>query len=303
MFTTDAHCDTLSNIAVWGEKPETCAVTPEKLRAGNVCLQTYAMFAGTDKSPGTLEWRGKVMLAAAEKLLVPILRGKLPEPPPETPHAILSIEGGELFFGDIARFESYADQGVKLAALTWNYENEIGYPAMGGTQNGLKPFGKALLRAMDARGVMADTSHLNEAGFFDVAENARLPMVASHSNLRALCDVPRNLTKAQVKTIIDKQGFIGINFYADFLAKDRAATLEDVYRHMEGILELGGEKALGFGSDFDGIERWPEGLSDPSCLPALIEGMLRRNWAEELVKDIAGMNFWNTLKRAEAACA
>ena len=189
-----------------------------------------------------------------------------------------------------------------MIALTWNFENEIGYPAKNGPEGGLKPFGLSLVREMNRKGVLCDVSHLNEAGFWDVIEHSTLPPVASHSNARALCEHTRNLTEAQIRAVIEKKGYIGVNFYSAFLANGRAATLEDVYRHVDAILQLGGEDVVGFGSDFDGIDAWPEGLANPADFPALLNFLAARGgYAPEVLEKIAGGNLFRVLKAAEAA--
>lgn len=297
MFVADAHCDTLYEIGICHTAPERCAITPERLRAGGVGLQTFALFAGKHGTQGTAYQDGLDMLSAIPRLGVPVLTGELPETPPDAPTGIVSCEGGEMFEGSIERFHEFmARVRLRMVALTWNFENEIGYPAVGGEKKGLKPFGFELLRAMDASGVRADVSHLNEAGFWDLMEKARLSPIASHSNCRWLCDVPRNLTKEQVRAIIDRNGFIGINFYSRFLRTDGSAGLDDAVRHIDAICEMGGEHALGFGSDFDGIEAWPEGLGDPTGFPALLDALRRRGYGEQTLRDIAGLNLWRILK-------
>ena len=202
--------------------------------------------------------------------------------------------------GSIERFHEFMEMArLRMIALTWNFENEIGHPAAEGPKGGLKPFGFELVRAMDAAGVRADVSHLNEAGFWDLMERAALSPIASHSNCRWLCDVPRNLTRDQVKAIIERRGFIGINFYADFLKKDGAPTLDDVVRHIDAICEMGGEGVLGFGSDFDGIEAWPDGLASPADFPNLLDALRRRGYPETVIEGIAGRNLWRVLKEIE----
>ena len=301
MFTADTHCDTLSAIAVWGRPFDECAVTIERMKAGNVGLQTFAMFAGPKGPAGTPYADGKKMIAAAHTLGVPIF-DVLPDDPPDYPAGVLSIEGGEILEGRLDRLAEFDDDiHLRLIALTWNHENEIAHPAAKGPEGGLKPFGFELLREMDRRGILADVSHLNEAGFWDLIEHAKLPIVASHSNCRWLCDVPRNLKKEQVQAIIDCHGFIGINFYSAFLVNEGEATLDDVLQHIDAICEMGGEDILGFGSDFDGIERWPEGLANPADFPNLIELLRKHGYTEAQLEKIAGMNYWNLLKRAEAA--
>lgn len=300
MFTADAHCDTLYNIAINHYAPEDCTVTPERLRRGNVGLQTFAMFTSLRRPDPYAD--GLAMKELYKRLPLSLLERKLPDCPPETPSAVLSSEGGEVFRGSIDLLREFDDDvHLRLIALTWNFENEIGFPAKLNATDGLKPFGFELLQEMDARGIAADVSHLNEAGFWDVIHHAKVAPLASHSNCRWLCDVPRNLRREQVKALIERGGFIGVNFYGEFLASGRAATLEDVLRNIDEICSMGGENAVGFGSDFDGIDVWPEGLGNPSDFPALLELLRRHGYSQAQLEKIAGLNYWNYLKQAEAS--
>ena len=300
MFTTDAHCDTLYSIAINNNAPEACTVTPQRLRAGGVGLQTFAMFTSLRRPDPYAD--GMAMKECYKRLPLPRLDGRLPDCPPDEPSAVLSCEGGEMFRGSIDCLRAFDDDvHIRLIALTWNYENEIGMPAKLDSTTGLKPFGFELLKEMDARGIAADVSHLNEAGFWNVIDRAQVAPLASHSNCRWLCDHFRNLTKDQVKALIERKGFIGVNFYSDFLARDREATLGDVLRHIDAVCEMGGEDIIGFGSDFDGIETWPEGLANPADFPALIERLRSHGYSQAQLEKIAGLNYWNYLKKAEAA--
>ncbi len=300
MFVADAHCDTLYSIAIHNNRPEDCVVTRDRLAAGGVGLQTFALFAGRNGPQGTPYADGLAMLDAADRVGVEIVTGDLPDAPPQAPMGIYSCEGGEMLEGSLARLEEFQRRArLRMIALTWNFENEIGHPAKAGPKPGLKPFGFELLKAMDARGILPDVSHLNEAGFWDVCEHSALPPIASHSDCRWLCDVPRNLYKEQVRAIVERGGFIGVNFYSCFLNESGTSTLDDVVRHIDALMELGAEHVLGFGSDFDGIEVWPEGLGDPTGFPALLEALRQRGYGEQTLADIAGLNLWNLLKRAE----
>lgn len=301
MFIADAHCDTLYKLAVDQIPLEACMVTPRRMQAGGVGLQTLAMFAGGKGCAGTPYADAVRMMEAAKALPFQVFTGRLPDEPPKEPAGVLSIEGGEVLEGSIQRLEEFYHAGrIRMIALTWNNENEIAHPAAQNDEEGLKPFGFELLREMDRRGILADVSHLNLRGFWDVVEHAQLPPVASHSNLRTLCDHRRNLYQDQVKAIIERGGFIGINFYSDFLTQGRPAVLEDVWRHIDGIAQLGGVQVLGFGSDFDGIDAWPEGLASPADFPSLIELMRKHGYPEQAIADIAGLNLWRLMKRAEA---
>lgn len=297
----DAHCDTLSHL-VSGGTLENATVTPERLAAGGVSLQVFALFATYGRGIEPYE-KARRMLSAAGEFSVPVLTGALPAALPDAPTGVFSIEGGEILQGSLERFAEFdAAARVRMIALTWNFENEIGHPAKNGPEGGLKPFGLSLVREMNRKGVLCDVSHLNEAGFWDVIEHSTLPPVASHSNARALCEHTRNLTEAQIRAVIEKKGYIGVNFYSAFLANGRAATLEDVYRHVDAILQLGGEDVVGFGSDFDGIDAWPEGLANPADFPALLNFLAARGgYAPEVLEKIAGGNLFRVLKAAEAA--
>ena len=297
----DAHCDTLSHL-VSGGTLENATITPERLAAGGVSLQVFALFATYGRGIEPYE-KARRMLSAAGEFPVPVLTGALPAALPDAPTGVFSIEGGEILQGSLERFAEFdAAARVRMIALTWNFENEIGHPAKNGPEGGLKPFGLSLVREMNRKGVLCDVSHLNEAGFWDVIEHSTLPPVASHSNARALCEHTRNLTEAQIRAVIEKKGYIGVNFYSASLANGRAATLEDVYRHVDAILQLGGEDVVGFGSDFDGIDAWPEGLANPADFPALLNFLAARGgYAPEVLEKIAGGNLFRVLKAAEAA--
>ena len=299
MFICDAHCDTLYESGIVGTAPENCCVTLDRLKAGGVGLQTFAMFTSKRRPDPYAD--GLAMKEVYKRLPVSHLDGALPENPPQELSCVLSAEGGEMFRGSIeALREIDGDVHLRLIALTWNFENEIGTPAKLAAEPGLKPFGFELLQEMDRRGICADVSHLNEAGFWDVVNYAKVPPVASHSNCRWLCDVPRNLHRDQVEAMIGRGGFIGINFYSEFLAKGRDATLDDVLRHIDGICEMGGEDIVGFGSDFDGIDVWPEGLASPADFPALLDLLARHGYTQAQIEKIAGLNYWRVLKAAEA---
>ena len=301
MFVADAHCDTLYSIAVQNNEPEKCMITAERLAKGGVGLQTFALFAGGQNTVKHARQNGLDMLAAKEKVGVPLFLGDLPDAPPETPHGVISIEGGEMIEGSLERLHEFDEAArVRMIALTWNFENQIGFPAKGGSKEGLKPFGIELLHEMDRLGILPDCSHLNEAGFWDICEHASLPPIASHSNLKKLCGHSRNLTDEQVKAVIEKGGFIGINFYSCFLKDNGGATLDDVLRHIDGIAQLGGIDVLGFGSDFDGIDEWPEGLGDPTGFPPLLELLEKHGYSREDIAKIAGINLWKVMKKAEA---
>ena len=182
--------------------------------------------------------------------------------------AITAVEGGSPFAEKDAVYIAI-EYGVKLITLTWNGENELGYGCQSCSDSGLKECGKALVRSMRDNNIVADVSHLNRAGFYDViSSGARV--IASHSNSEKVLlktrkdstdkffSCRRSLNDEQIKLLIECGGLIGINFCKSFLGDDGDDGFEAVYRHMSHILDLGGENVLAIGSDFDGCDINPE---------------------------------------------
>ncbi len=300
MFIADTHCDTLYSMLfeAWSEG---FMASREKLQEGKVNLQTFALFAGARQFKDTPYENARRMIEASKTLNIPFITGALPENPPETLYGVYSIEGGEVLEGKTERLHELDDElRLRMIALTWNYENQIGTPAKIDNTTGLKKFGFELLKEMDARGIYADVSHLNERGFWDVCENMSLPPIASHSNCKALCGSYRNLKDDQIEAIIEKGGYIGINFYPHFL-KDGGedTTVEDVIRHIDHIAEKGGVRVIGLGSDFDGIEVQPRGMETAACMYTIADSLKKHGYSDENVEGIMGMNLWRLLKKGD----
>ena len=172
--------------------------------------------------------------------------------------AMLTVEDAACVDGKLERLHIMYDRGVRIIALTWNYENCIGFPNSPNPAlhaKGLKEFGFEMLEEMGRLGMLADVSHLSEGGFWDVARENKKPFIASHSCARALCDHSRNLTDEQLRALGDRGGVCGVNFYSRFLRPDADYTSnEDILRHMEYIANRAGIEAVALGSDFDGID-------------------------------------------------
>lgn len=280
MFIADAHCDYLYKIVLENDFDTT--ISPESLGRGNVRHQVFAAFvdAGSAKE-NTQAFYARQIAAFSEE------RRKFREKLPDF-DAILAVEGGEAIGGSIEKLEEFAQSGVRILTLTWNYENEFGFPHK--IDQGLKPFGKKALSDLKRLHIAADVSHLSEAGFWDVYDHSDTFM-ASHSCAKALCAHSRNLTDEQIRAVIARKGFIGVNFNPPFLKDDGKAALADACDHILHMLDLGGEDVVGFGSDFDGIASTPQGLSSPADFPALLEMLRARGLSETLIEKVAIGNF------------
>ena len=155
---------------------------------------------------------------------------------------------------------------MRNIGLTWNHRNQIG--AGPWESGGLSVFGKELIKEMDRLGVVVDISHLNIDGFWDVMKESSKPIIASHSNVRALTDHPRNLHDDQIQALAERGGLVGMNFCAAFLNKKEAeASVNDVLDHIEHIAGLVGSDHIALGSDFDGITMRPKELKSVKEVP------------------------------------
>lgn len=172
---------------------------------------------------------------------------------------LLTIENSKLLAASPDMVERIERAGVRMATLTWNAANPLGSGHE--THQGLTPFGRSIVAALEARDIVVDVSHLNDEGFSDLVAIARKPFAASHSNARAVCNHPRNLTDDQFRAIRDAGGICGLNFHTAFLSEDtREVTPEDLIKHLEHWMEIGGEDVCALGSDYDGCHA-PEWLT------------------------------------------
>jgi len=180
--------------------------------------------------------------------------------------------------------------------LTWNHRNEIADGVFDRrTKGGLTRFGVEVIQEMNRLNMLIDVSHLSEAGFWDVLEVSRKPVMASHSNCRRICDSPRNLSDDQIKSLAGAGGVMGLCFVPDFVHLSEP-SLDKLIDHVDHVTELAGIDCLGLGSDFDGFEAALPGLEDVSRLPALTEGLLHRGYSTEAIQKILGGNFLRLLK-------
>ncbi|MBR5110399.1 MAG: membrane dipeptidase [Clostridia bacterium] len=289
MLLFDTHADTLYTRF---QRPQAdFDITPDRLRQGGVTVQTMALFVGGSPELKRVdETFAGALKEGAQWEAQGIRRLDDYRDCTEGEVAfIYSVEGCDLLDNSLALLSAWRGMGVRMAALTWNYENCVGVPAIMDQDAGLKPFGKEAAREMARLGIAPDTSHLSQRGFYDLLDMGIVPL-ASHSCCGALCCHFRNLTDHQLKALFQAGGYVGINFCPEFLRQDREADLDSVCDHVIHVMELGGAGHVGFGSDFDGIDAKPQGLSGPQDFPALLNALRRRGLSEEEIADVAGRN-------------
>ena len=223
--------------------------------------------------------------------------------------AVMHIEGAEAIDPGLNMLDVLHAAGLRSLGLVWSRSNIFAhgvpfrFPSSPDTGPGLTDAGRALVRACNDLGIMIDLSHLNEQGFWDVAALTTAPLVATHSNVHALCPSSRNLTERQLDAIRESRGVVGLNFATCFLRPDgamRADTdLDLMRRHLDALIERLGEDGVAFGSDFDGAVV-PAAIGSVAGLPTLIEHLRRAGYSEDLLVRIAHANWLSVLERTWA---
>lgn len=223
---------------------------------------------------------------------------------------ILHFEGAEPIGANLDALHLFHAMGLRSLGPVWSRPTIFGhgvpfrYPSTGDTGPGLTEPGKALVRECNALKIMVDLSHLNEAGFWDVAKLSDAPLVATHSNAYAVTPSSRNLSDRQLNAIRDTGGMAGLNFATGFLRPDGRKspdmTLDPVKRHIEHMLKMAGEDCVGIGSDYDGATT-PKDIGGVEGLPVLIGAMREMGLGAALIEKIAHGNWLRLLERTWGA--
>ncbi len=218
---------------------------------------------------------------------------------------VFHIEGAEAIDPDLNALHVLYEAGLRSLGIVWSRPNAFGYgvpfsfPGSPDTGPGLTDVGKALVEACNELGVLIDLSHLNEKGFWDVAELTDKPLVATHSGVHAICPSPRNLTDQQIDAIRDSGGVMGINFHVGFLREDgerNADTpLSTLVKHVNYVIERIGIEHVALGSDFDGA-LMPNELGDVAGLPRLLDELRKSGHNDESLQRICSENWIHMLK-------
>jgi membrane dipeptidase len=265
--------------------------------------------------------------------------------------ALLGLEGGYAIDEKLESVERYYRMGVRYMTPTWTHS--LSWAGSSGDTEGegrgLDNFGRSVIGEMNRLGMLVDVSHVSDKTFWDMFEASTSPIIASHSNCRALVNVARNLTDEQIRAVAQTGGVVSVVFYPGFLEpgwKERKDAVESeiqslideagrkavgrgsakriacdrvrereyaarlapvpftrVADHVEHIINLVGIEHVGCGSDFDGIQSTPAGLSSVAELPNLTAELLRRGHTAEDVTNILGGNVLRVMEEVERRAA
>jgi len=346
----DSHIDTVQRVLVMGEdlgkRWDVGHVDIPRLREGGTHSPFFALwvpvyFPGAEAVRRTLDLRDAMqsvldthkdqmeLATTAADIRRIVKAGKI--------SVFLTVEGGHTIDDDLRVLRMYYQLGVRSMTLTHSRNNNWADSATDKpVHNGLTDFGKAVVREMNRLGMLVDVSHVADKTFYDALSVTTKPVIVSHSSMRALSDVPRNVTDEMLWALAKNGGVIGISFgegfvnpkdaealesaiktettaptltgraLDDYAAEDVrnlfgtrvkvAATVVDVADHIDHAVRIAGIDHVGIGSDFDGVSGPPNGLDDVSKMPALIEVLLERGYAERDVKKILGENYLRVIR-------
>lgn len=317
MNLIDLHCDTLMHLQDNGEKyhlkENALCVDLEKLKqAGSIaqffaCFINMGRFQGEDACDKAYEYalqmleRGKWEVAqnaneitsarTVSELMDNQAQGKI--------SAFFTIEEGGIVDGKMDRLEELYEKGIRLITPLWNWENCMGYPNSDDPdvmQRGLKPFGIEAVERMNELGMLVDVSHLSDGGFWDVIKYSKKPVIASHSNARAVCGHRRNLSDEMIRALAEKGGVAGINFYPRFLNGTDAAGIDDLVRHLVHMYHIGGEEFVAMGTDFDGFDDGTNDIAHIGQMEVLYHALKKRKFNDSQIDKIWYQNAMRVIK-------
>ena len=299
----DGHCDTILKCYLEGGglRRQTGHLDLERRRGKGRWAQFFATFGSPEDMPGRSLWEVfleeyalfRSEIDANADLVTFCRTGAEAEAAfaAGKTAAFLSAEGAELLDCDLEKLRMAHRMGVRIVNITWNHPNALSGTNAEEPDRGLSEQGRAFVKTMGELGMLVDVSHLSDPGFWDVIEITHRPVVATHSNSRAVFPHPRNLTDEQFTAIINTNGVAGLNMYAGFLGDD--PDFDTVVSHLEHFLALGGENNVSMGGDWDGITSMPRGMNGIQDMEKLYEHLLRRNYSETLLEKV----FYSNLMR------
>lgn len=297
----DGHCDTISRCMQMGESLLQNSGQVDLVRGGALAAyaQMFALFFDAAYANGAMfpvaeqmhDWflqeiaanRSRVALCrTAGEIQCAVQSGKIA--------ALLGIEGADLLDCKPEHIATVAAWGTRYLTITWNYANALSGSNQQCVNCGLSDVGRAFVRELYRCGILPDVSHLSDRGCWDLLEMGLGPVLATHSNSRAVCPHPRNLTDDMFRAIAQTGGVVGINFYQVFVGGN-ANSFDALLRHVDHFLELGGENTLCFGGDMDGCECLCAGMEGLQSIPNLYEAFQRHGYDAPLLDKLFFQNW------------
>ncbi len=288
----DLHCDTILKIYQDNTQLKTndYHISEDKMKKAGSLAQFFAMFVDMQKVADPYVTCNEMIdvfdreVAKSQVIKKGTAASDIAE---DHITGIITIEEGGVLKGEMKNLLHFYERGVRSIVLTWNYENEIGYPNYEFTykDKGLKPFGIEVVKKMNELGMLVDVSHLSDGGFYDCIKYSTKPIIASHSNARAVCGHSRNLTDDMILALKENGGVMGINFCSQFLDGSYLSKVSSIVEHIKYIKNLAGIDIIALGTDYDGI-RCDLEISDISKMAMLKQALENEHFTQEEIEKI-----------------
>ncbi|PWA18986.1 hypothetical protein CCH79_00005037 [Gambusia affinis] len=219
--------------------------------------------------------------------------------------SLIGVEGGHSIDSSLGTLRMMYYLGARYMTLThscntpwadnWLVDTGEDPPE----NNGLSAFGEKLIAEMNRLGMLIDLAHVPVKVMNQVLDISKAPVIFSHSSAYSICPHKRNVPDDVLDRVNKTGGIVMVNFYNDYVTCSKTANLSDVADHFDHIKKVGGAGIIGFGGDYDGVTRVPEGLEDVSKYPNLVAELLRRGWTDEEVKAALGNNLLRVMREVE----
>lgn len=318
----DAHSDVFCDVARRRQHGETDVLRRLHVpawRAGGVDVVVTTLYTEPEHKPDRALRRAVTLLGAGlndldetYEIVLCRTRAEIDQAVSRNHIAfILAMEGGEPIQDGVESLRVFYQLGVRVLGFTWNQRNllaeGVGEERAAG---GLTELGREMVREANRLGILLDVSHLSVKSFWDMLETSDAPIIASHSNAKALCGHRRNLDDDQARALAAKGGIIGVNGVASFLHDDaHQAGIESVLDHVDYLAKLVGIEHIALGPDFVDYLRTgpasfgssnfssgeeiisPRGFENITAMPNVTAGLLQRGYSEAEVRGVLGGNF------------
>lgn len=317
MYYLDMHCDTITALLRKADenKPSSLRTNDlhidlERMQKANYLLQNFAIFTPLKHVDDPMAFALRAIdkyyeeIDANKDIIRPIYcyEDIVHNQSQGLMSAMLTLEEGAVVHDDLRILRDFYRLGVRMITLTWNYPNGIAYPNFTpgetnredmlrqiNTKDGLTDFGKAYVKECNRLGIIVDVSHLGDKGFWDVIELSTKPIVASHSNARAVCGVARNMSDEMILALHRNGGVMGMNYCDDFVSDESDGCVENIIKHIDHIKALGCIDNIGLGSDYDGISTRKE-MEECSKMHLLSDALRKHGYEEEEIEKICYKN-------------
>lgn len=299
----DGHTDVLLNFNRdktfnFDKNNDNFHVDLPKLKKGNIALEVFAIFIEDEYYPEnalkrTLHYINHFYDKIVSKEDIVHIRNKNDVIEAENKNkisAILSLEGADAV-KELEEIKTFYNLGVRLITLTWNRRNMIADGLTINSHGGLTDLGRNAVKLMNQLGITIDLSHINIEGFWDVMNLSSKAVVASHSNVKNIRNIERNLDDKQIKAIAKNGGLIGINFCPEFLVNKKEASFQNIIQHIDYIVNLAGIENVGLGTDYDGITKTPLEFENIAKLPLLAEKLSLSGYKSNEIEKILYSNW------------